>query len=671
MRTEDTKREPERQYIMFNAMQHWVTILLCLTITDLMGAEIDAFRITDVNSELALRYLYDEQTFYSSGNKTQQDIRPTFQEEYRIDTESYIYHPNLLTMDLGGSILLDQSRVETLTDENSNNEQLLGYNARLDFLKNKPYPASVYYSKENPSVSVGVGGRFLMENIRYGIDMALLEPISPVQVTFNAYRQSANGEGFDQLTDDTVEHANLRLDRSYGKGNYVQLTYQINNRDSSSGSPGLPIQERTTSNTGTFFDSKNLFGNARQLQLITNIAYTTQDEFPRREELRAYPVLNWQHNDKINSFYRFLYTDSEEESQNVNQKLFTSGFGYNDNKKTFGSADIHIEDSKNTGLEYQSRGANYAINYNQPVAIGSITAGYSGAVDYRDQTAETAVFTIFGEEHELIGTTQVNLSRQFVVDSSIVVSNTGRSQIYIEDLDYRVLRVGSTTQIQRLASGNILDGQAVLVDYDYLTGGTFAYNLVNNNLQLQWNLSRYYELYIRYRDSQQKLREGNPTIPLNSITSYTYGGNASQPLLNGITLGGQAYIQDHYEDINPFLLHYLDAYTDLPLPRMTKLRLSMRRQLIDNENSVEDVDLTAYLLRLQARPWLRTQMSYEFNHETDTGGTLKRLLKIQRLQFRWAFRQLSLSANANYTQEQQGNTDRDRWSIRVNMLRSF
>ncbi len=645
--------------------------LLCLASTVVISTEIDTFRLTDSNSELALRYLYDEQTFYSSDIKTQQDIRPTFQEEFNIDTKSYIYHPNLLSMDLGGSLLLDQSRVETLNAENSNKEQLLGYNARLDFLKNKPYPASVYYTKSNPSATVGVGGRFLLENIRYGVDLALLESISPVQVTFNAYRQSAFGEGFEQLTDDIVDHTNLRLYRAYGKGNHVQLTYQTNVRDSRSGSPGLPIQERTTSNTGTFFDSKNLFGKDGQAQLITNIAYNTQEELPKRKELRAYPILNWQHSDTINSFYRFLYTNSEEDLQKINQKLFTSGFGFNDNKRTYGSADIHIEDSKNTGIDYQSKGASYQINYTMPVPIGFFTAGYSGNIDSRDQEAESGIFKIFGEEQTLTGTTQVNLNRQFIVDSTVVVYNTGSTQFYVEDLDYRLLRVGSTTQIQRLAAGNIKDGEVVLVNYDYQTGGTYAYDLVGNNAQLQWNLSNHYELYIRYNNSQQKLRKGDPTIPLNSVNSYTYGGTASQPLLSGISLGGQAYVTDHNEDINPFLLRYLDAFIDLPLPRLTKLRLSTRRQLIDNENSIEDVDLTAYLLRIQARPWLRTQMNYEYSIESDVGGSLKRELQIQRLQFRWAFRQLSFSADAFYTQEKQGFTNRDRWSIRANLLRSF
>ncbi len=657
-------------FLILTALQRGVLVLLCLTITEVMAADIKAFNITEVDNELVLRYLNDKQSTLQSGSKTQYVARPTFQEEYRIDTNSYIFHPSLLSMDLGANILLDQSRYETLDAENSNSEELLGYRARLDFLKNKPYPATVYYNKDNPTVSVGIGDRLLLQNTKYGIDLALLEQISPVQITFNAWRQTTKGDGFDLTTDDAIEHARLQFYNSYGKGNYAQLSHQINNRDSNTGSTGLPIEERTTSNTATNFDSKNLFGGSGQAQLITQVAYTTQDEYPSREELRAYPILNWQHNDKINSFYRFLYTDSEEETVDINQKLFTSGFGYS-GKRTNGHAGIQLEDTKNTGTNYENRGVNYNIDHTVPVGFGSVTAGYSGGFDNRNQVSDSVVLTVFGEEHEMIGTTQVNLNRQFIIDSSIVVSNTTRTQIYILDMDYRVLRVGSTTQIQRLVNGNILDGQIVLVDYEYLTGGTFAYDLINNNIRLQWNPSNFYELYIRYIESKQELREGDPTIPLNSISSMTYGLRADHPMLNGITLGGEAYIQDHEEDINPFLLEYLTAYIDLPLPRLTTLRLSVRRQLIDNENSVEDVDLTAYILRLLARPWLRTQLSYEFNYEEDTGGSLNRLQNIQRLQLRWAHRQLSFSGNIFYSNTTQGTIEQDRLSIRFILARSF
>ncbi len=643
--------------------------MLCLTLTEAMATQVQPFNMTSVDGELALRYLFDEQTFYNAGEKGQQDTRPTFQEEFQIDTHSYVFHPNLLSVDLGGSILFDQSRLETQAGENSNSEALLGVNARLDFLNKKPYPVSLYYDKQNPSVSTGLGGRYLQENIRYGVDLSLLQPVSPVQININAFRQTMKGEGFDQFTDDTLEYVNLRLYRSYGAGEHVQLSHQINNRNSRSGSPNLAIQTRATSTASTYFDSKNVFGKARQIQLTNIISYNTQEEYPRREELRYNPYLNWQHSEQTRSFYRFNYMDSEEEGVSINQKNFTMGFGYTGQRYT-GSMDIHGEKNDATGIDYQNMGANYQISHNRPIAIGILKLSYSGNFDYKDQASDTNLFVIYGEEHEMNGTTQVVLNREFIDTTTIEVWNTGRTQMYGAS-DYRILEVGSQVQIQRLADGNIVDGQLVLVDYSYQTGGSFAYNLVGNNFQISWKPSSFYDIYARYHDIQQNLQDGAPTVQLNSISSMTYGISADRPLLNGINLGGEAYYQAHDEDINPFIQTNIDAYMDLPLPQLTNLRLSTRRQMIDYENSEEDVDLTGYILHIRSRPWLRTELSYEFSYESDTGGTLERLQSIHRLRARWAYRQLSLFADAHYSAEEQGIVERERWAVKLNLLRKF
>ncbi len=644
--------------------------LLCLVSLDLMAADIKAFTMTDVESELLFRYLFDEQTFFQSESKIQQDTRPTFQEEYRINTRSYVFHPNLLSMELGASLLLDQSRIETLDDSNSNNETLYGLNARLDFLKKKPYPMSFFYNRQNPSISIGLGGRFLQENIKYGTELALLQPISPVQISVNAWRQTINGGGFEQITDDDLGHADIRFYNAYGKGNHAQLTYQVDNRDSRSGSPGLPIQARTTSTTSAYFDSQNLYGDQQQIQLISNISFNTQVEFPRRKELRINPFINWQHNDNLRSFYRINYNQSEEEDNDIKQSSVISGVGYN-SKDQIASMDIHAENNTATTIDFRNAGLNYTYNHNRPIDTVNLQFSYSGSADIRDQVSEDALFQIFGEEHDMIGTTPVTLNQLFIDTTTIEVWNTVRTQLFIENIDYRILEIGSQTQIQRLSSGNITDGQTVLMDYSYQTGGTFSYELISNNMQLLWKPSRFYEMYVRYQDSQQNLRDGAPTIQLNSVNSLTYGINADRPLLNGINLGGEMYFVNHREDINPFTFESYDAYIELPLPRLTSLRLSARRQLVDNENSPEDVDLNGYILRLQSRPWLRTRLNYEASYETDTGGSLNRELFIHRLQFHWAFRQLSLLADAYYSEEQQGLTDRERWAITFTLRRTF
>jgi len=651
-----------------------ILVLFCLNLSSAMATEIKAFTITDIENELVFRYLFDEQTFYKSGIKSQQDTRPTFQEEYRINTNSYVFHPNMLSMELGGSLLFDQSSFETLTDEYSNNEELTGLNARMDFLKQKPYPVTLFYDKQNPSVSVGLGGRFLQENIKYGVDMALLQPVSPVQVSLNAYRQTTSGEGLDQITDDELEHSEIRFFLPYGVGNHAQISYQINNRDSRSGSPDpdLPIEPRTTSTTSTYFDSKNLLGEDNQGQLINVMSYNTQEEFPKREELRINPVVNWQHSSKIASFYRLIYNDSEEETIEITQKSVNGGVGYS-GKNYNASMDIQAEDNQSTNLDYQSAGINYLISHDRLTSIGAIKLSYNGGVAYRDQVSDDTSFKIFGEEQELTGTTWVTLNRDFIdvtPVNSIVVSNTGRTQIYLEGLDYEVRVVGSQTQIQRLVDGNIADGQIVLVDYAYETGGTFVLGLSNNNYQIIWDPSRFYEMYIRYRESKQELREGFSRT-LNSINSLIYGLRIDRPLLNGINLGGEANFEDHEEDINSYTRLNYKAYIELPLPRLTSLRFSARRQETESEDPTGDVDLSGYIMRLRSRPWLRTQLSFESSYETDTGGIQDRTQKIQRMQLSWSHRQLSLITDAHFSSEEQDDVVRERWAIKFILRRVF
>ena len=646
-------------------------VLLYLYSGNVMAIDsIQAFKMTDIDSQLELRYLLDEQSYFHSGIKSQQNRHPTFQEEFSVQTQNYIYHPNMLSIDLGANLLLDQSRYQTLNQEYTSEDELLGYNTRLNFFKKKSVPVSLYYDKQNPSVSLGLGGRYIQENRKYGIDMEVLEPLSPVQISLKAHRQTMLGEGLGQITDNETEHVNLRLYSNYGSGNHVRLSHQLNNRISSSGSTNLPINSRTTSTATTSFDSKNLFGKLRQVQLINNISYSTQEEYPKREELRFSPILNWQPDPAFNSFLRFNYSDTDEETTNTQQKDFIGGVGYSKLNNS-ASLDLHGEENKSSSIEYQNTGLNFKASHHRPLSTGKLKLSYGIGLNQHEQTSSRSIAEVFGEQQTLTATTSVTLRRENIETTSLIVSNIDRSQIYIENLDYRIIIIGNQTLIQRLAGGNITDGQLVLVDYSYQTGGDFAYDMISNNIQLKWMPTPFYDLYIRLQDSQQKLREGDPTTPLNSATNISTGVRAEQPLLIGINLGGEANFIDHKEDINSFTEQNYSAFIKVPLPLVTNMQLSLRHQLTDNKNSEEDVDLIAYLLRLRSRPWLRAQLNYEYSYENDTGGSLDRLLKIQRMQLKWAYRQLTLSADAYYSTEEQGDFRGEHWTIKCNLLRRF
>jgi len=629
--------------------------------------------ITDVEGFLAVRYFYDEQEISNLGNSQQYDVRPTHQQELTLNAEGYIYHPNFLSMDLGGSLLLDQSKFESDQGNNSADEELVSFNTRLDFLKKKPYPFSIYYDKQNPSVSTGLAGRFIQENIKYGFDFALLNPVTPVQITIKAFKETSDGEGFEQIIDETKEQALLKLYYPYGNGSHVQLTHQQNILDSRSGSPDATIVEQLVTTTSTNVDTKNRFGSKNNIHLTTNISNRERDQYPVQTELTVSPNLTWNHSESLDSYYKLNYSDSVVDDIESEQKQIIAGVGSHSDDYSAG-LNVRGEQIHATGIDYDNTSLNYNISNKIKFNSSEVKLNYKGNYEIRNQSADSNndVFAVFGEEHTLEGTTPVDLLRANIVEASIEVWNENRTEPFDINVDYRIIQIGDQTQIQRLIGGSILDGQVVVVDYDYITGGTFGYDITGHNVDATWSVLRRYDLYARYRNTEQSLRDGSPdNVSLNSVESTTYGIKTERVLLNGMKIGGEIYRQNHQEDISPFIKDNLDYYIEIPLSKQTNIRFSGRKVIKDNEFSDEDTDLDGYILRIKSRPGLRVTSSFESSYEKDTGGTVERLLQTHRLLVRWRMRQLKFDASIRYSDEEQGPIVRDRWEAKLELRRDF
>lgn len=647
------------------------SVIICtLASFHAISEEINAFKLTDLSGELALRYLYDEQTVSQLGVEVKNDVRPTFQEELKLSSSSYIYHPNLLKMDISGSLLLDQSNYESIGSDTSTDKELINLNARFNFLKKKPYPVTVYYNRQNPSITTGVDGRFVQENIRYGIDASVMQPVSPLLVSLKAYHQTLQGESSDQIVDDDKKQATLRFYLAPAPGTHMELTHQDSQQVSNSGSPNLPIVERETGRTQTNFSSRDVFGSNKGIQLTTALSRKTQDKYPAIDELSFSPALSWSHNKKLNSFYRFNFVDSTEEGLDKDVKKLDTGVTYRSVLMNTG-ASLRAEDNVTSTVDSNLLGLKYNYSYTMPVVNGNVKFNFTSQYDIRDQVTDEDFIDVYGESHVLDGINLVNLNRNNIEKLSIKVFNESRTQEFDEGTDYEISELGVQTRIVRVIGGNILDGQTVLVDYRYETGGTFAYDMATNNMNVNWLILKSYDFYMRYTDTNIDLQEGTPSITLNSVKSVTAGIRVNKSLLNGIKFGGDIFQENREEDISPFKKQNIEAYVEMPLPQLTNIRISTRHVIQDYENSVEDVDSEDLTIRIKSRPWLRGSMSWESSYKNDVGGTKPRLMLRHRLRLLWNIRQLAVGASINYRKEQLGSNRSDRWDAKITASRKF
>ena len=504
--------------------------------------EIAPFRITGVEGHNTVRYMRDEFVTTQPGSgatpgtrsrQAQSDLR----EELFVMTHSYVYHPNLLSLDIGGGPILQHGSFANDTEETKSGGALYNFSGRAMFLRDKPYQGSVFFEHLNPTLNVAPGQVLTQENTRYGADFSLMAPVTPVPMYIDASRSHFQGRGADRVIDDQIDRVNLRASRSFGALGSTQVQFQSTQQASMSGSPNLPIQTSNSHNQGLSADSRFQFGAARQYDLTNLITLNTQayalqgqNPIPERKDARMFLDLRGRHSKELQSFgfYNYSASDQGELTSTVNSAA--AGLNYTPRPEMMAGIGVHGDDSQTKQLSTISRGVDGSLRYQKALPLGVAQVSYGLRYDQREQKAVASQTGLIGERITLAGTAYVALGHPHVTAGTIGVSNATRTQTYVEGRDYALTLVGAETRLQRLIGGAILDGQELLIDYAYDVGGTFAYSQSDQTLNLNWSVLSYFNTYFRYLDSEPRLGSGNSTFPLNTVRSQLLGARADVPV---------------------------------------------------------------------------------------------------------------------------------------------
>jgi len=246
-------------------------------IADTRAAKVGGFQFTDISGSTSVRYLLDDREHVSLNGTNSFETQQNLEAELFILTRSYLYHPEFLDMKIGGGPLLVTQDFNATEGTNSNNEALFNFIVDLRFLDQKAYPLRTFYKRSHPSVTTSLSGRFLVQRNEYGLTALLREPISPVQFTVDAFHIDTIGSGFGTTLDENIDEVSLNAFKSYRDADRLSITYRWNQRDSLSGSPGLPVQASKITTLTTDLDARNVFGADGQIELVQQVFLVDQD----------------------------------------------------------------------------------------------------------------------------------------------------------------------------------------------------------------------------------------------------------------------------------------------------------------------------------------------------------------------------------------------------------
>ncbi|TRZ92228.1 MAG: hypothetical protein D4R84_12735, partial [Rhodocyclaceae bacterium] len=313
-----------------------VRIVALLFLADHSCAEeIQPYKLTGIDGYVTLQYVQDEQTTGQPGAATRsRQAQSGLRNEIFVMTHSYVYHPNLMTLDLGGGPILHNESFTGDSGEARARGALYNLTGRAILLRDKPYTGSLFFSHLNPTVSVAPGQVLTQENTRYGFDFSLLAAASPVPLQAGYTRSHSQGRGADRLVDDRNDQFNLSASRAYGALGSTQVQYQTSQQASQSGSQNLPIQSSTASNQAINVDTRLQLGDNRQYDLANVIGFNTQKyalesgSFPQLQDRRFMLDLRARHSTKLHSYGFYNYGHSSQGEMDAVSQAVAAGLNY-------------------------------------------------------------------------------------------------------------------------------------------------------------------------------------------------------------------------------------------------------------------------------------------------------------------------------------------------------
>ena len=554
---------------------------------------------------------------------------------------------------------------------------MLTYDARLNFLALKAYPFTVFFTQSNPEVATGSTGRFDTVNNSYGIYGRLKKPLLPVDVNWRASHEESKGSGFDTLIDDSTDRANVNTSMRYKRNHDIGLGLNWLQRESRSGSPGLPIRETRNETISSNVSVKSVFGSRKQSRLSQNLGLSRrQEEIVGAETLEIEQLnyignLSWNHSDRASSSGSYAMYDNERGTTwNRGQTLRAStqfrllqGLTLNGGGSLSRSETPDILRDANSIL--------FGAGYGWSLPFGRLSTTVSLGASRTDQKSASDTAEVFEESVILNGLVPVALREEFVVTSSVTVTNVDRTQVFIEDTDYRLVTIGSTTTLERLVTGSIIDGQEVLVSYDFRTGGTVEYGSRTQSVGANLSFSTRGSLFVSLSNYSNDVLSGAATTPLNDRTTLDTGGKIDLPLTGAWSFGGEVRYTKEDQDISPFVRTSMDAYVQLPRYWKTRVRFGISSERINYEISREDVARVNFRLNIDSRlPGGMILVYSGIYSEGDSSGISSEDQR-HNLRLDWRYRLVVFSLNATKSDVVQGESRREDTRVFAKLSRYF
>ena len=428
-------------------------------------------------------------------------------ETVNLNNRIVIYDHRFIDLNWGAGLILGQGH----GDSSGSKRQVTSYNVGAKILKTHPYGLSLFSNKseseteQTPTIFTTVKHRSSGGSLQLRPQLGLPMPLN-ISYT-SSHTESENVAGSLNTTDKFSENeksVDVTSTRNWTKAS-LSLAYRNRKRDIFRVGSSSKVEYEQSHYRAT---ANGRAGAVDQLRWRLERREDTQDNYPQSTQTRSFGESRFKiydtHASSLDSLLAFDVNEQERESDNTVTEHYRGALDFRLFRSLFSNLEHSSQKTTQPSAIRRVRTSKFGLRYLKKIPDGNLSAFFNTALA-RVKSEGAQDFLVTEENHALVDFTATQLLQSNIDPASITVTDLS-STLYTENVDYRVVQDGLTTFIERIPGTSILNGETVLVDYDYSApSGEVETRTRGYGLGFRW---KFMEPYWRVRVFREYLLEG-------------------------------------------------------------------------------------------------------------------------------------------------------------------
>lgn len=561
-----------------------------------------------------------------SRDRQQRNRDYIFEERIGLSLQQTLIDPSLIILSSDFSFALTQERFEEKIDGfdrvDNDNGYLVHYDTRIDLFQGKKISGSIYSRRNDRRIDRRFQPTLNEERIGYGTSWVFSDEKLPMELSYEYLETDRTGNR-DKRDDEHYTESTLHYGVEWLITQRHKLQFSFEHADTKQEYQGL--REPFETHRDLFIVEHDLeFGPGGKHSLRTLLHWQEESGDFARDLFEIGPQLTLQHTDDLQTIYKYQF--NREQYENLDIDTHRADFQlvhqmYTNLTSTYDLFVLYedIEDDVRT-TQY---GAFADWQYNRRNPYGHFYANLHLSYDTEEVDGGDGTRVVLNESGTLRDPVAITLRNRDVIDASIVVTDVTNRRFYRRGLDYAVYHIANAVQITRIPTGQIADGETVLIDYNYRTPADGQLDTIRVDLSVEQRFTGGWTPYYRlsYRNQEDELSTGFDRRA-DRTDHHRIGVTYDQPRY---TLGAEYEIFD--DTVDPYDAFHLDGRLHVLQQTDHSFDLAARLSRLFFDGGTFDRDVTMLDIEADHR-WRMTnalstvgRVAYRYQQDSTAGDT--------------------------------------------------